>query len=655
MAIPPAHYESLDGSMTPSHGYGIDCVQQGRGMSGVDLRLVVRGAFALAITGTVSSAYAMDEVQTDMEAHSVSLVGSGDGASILVSGPDAIQLWSADLEKKYFGWSFGGARVSKDASGRQYGCSSNGVFEISFEGGSFSMTSLTQAPCEDLVVGEAESGRLLVVKSRDVLKIYDEASGWRPDTWQALDGREVLLAGDGAVAGAVVSGSGKLLLLEGGERSEVPFSDNPTALNRADGAWLYTAGDPPELRMKGRESVSVLPGTTRLATGDLDSDGQMDVVLLHPQQAILGMVPGGEQIEFQADLPEGVVAMVVGDGDADPCHEVWVVTEKGLIKRIERPCPVDASDMASAPGSAEMGHSSASDPASPDSSDDAVAQTLVVGGAIPPRIRVKVGETARYQLIYGAGIATGFSAYGAPQGMLLTNGGMLEFTPEPGQLGEHVVGVRLFVDGSWSRRASFRVSVVGDYATVTPPTPKEKVEKKRDLDKRDALRERAARLQSELGVRGCVAGGGGVLGVSDGQSWVTLGQGPLVSASPAVAAMCDAWLSRKMNLSAFAGFDFAPMFMYIADGVEFRHGLTATLGAMHDKNNLGIGGYVTGGFTLAGAGALVRWMPAEVAINSRGGIEFRATWLAAPRPAAQAMLLLVVQMGDYKNREDQQQ
>ena len=195
----------------------------------------------------------------------------------------------------------------------------------------------------------------------------------------------------------------------------------------------------------------------------------------------------------------------------------------------------------------------------------------------------------------------------------------------------------------WSRRAGFDLVVDGAEVTTVGGTRVSRTTTDLSL----ALDEDVGRLERRLPVRGCLFGMGGVLGGSKGRSWVTLGDGFLLSGSPALAFTCDGGATPESPFWWFAGLDLAPFFVYLHDEQEFRHGLSATVGAGWQEKTLYAGVYVTAGATVLGGGPVVRWLPLRVQSGRRQGIETRVTLMPTKELVFEGMLLYTMQLGAY--------
>jgi hypothetical protein len=148
-------------------------------------------------------------------------------------------------------------------------------------------------------------------------------------------------------------------------------------------------------------------------------------------------------------------------------------------------------------------------------------------------------------------------------------------------------------------------------------------------------------------IRGCAIGAGAAVGATDAAtSWALLGRSVYWSGSPALSFSCEG--GKAQSIWWFAGIDTAPLFVYLLNDFEMRHGLASTVGLGWGSNGFKIGAYGTVGLIILGIGLRAMMLPIKNRKGARQGFDLRLTWFPSETFAGQAMLMYTVQLGKYR-------
>jgi len=608
-----------------------------RGIAGA-WRRIARGAVALAVLLAPAAAAAQEpdealvlDVDLAATVQDVAAVQSQDGPLLMAVGP--ARTWIVQGEQ-ITTLPLGGHAIVGGRADQAFVCTDQGLVQVRRQpDGAWAGSAAVSEPCRALaVLPPVDSAQRLLLAGSDlrIRTLSDSGDATERRLELPLQGWPVL-AVDGKRF-AVVTEGGQALLEEGPWGTSSLATGGPVGgLAAGASSWTWSLPDQDVLVDVTRRRLDVAPGPGALAHGDVDGDGLRDLLVAHPDHPVLGLVRGGSREEQALPAPTGIRRLSAANLDQDACDEVVILTASGRLQVWGQPC-----------GDARPRAVTAVDEPGVDPLAPTPRQPLSVGGEAREQVEVGVGERVDLQLVDAEGQASAFAASGGPSALVVTSSGTVLYRARPADVGRWKVSVRLWEDGSWARRSGFDLVVVGADSGGGPNRVS-----RTTGDLAEALGEDVGGLERRLPVRGCLFGIGGALGGSQGRSWVTLGDGFLLSGGPALAFTCDGGGPQDSPFWWFAGLDMAPFFVYVVDDNELRHGLSATLGAGWHRDTLYAGVYVTAGATLLGAGPVVRWLPLQVPSGRRQGLELRMTWMPTKEPTFEGVLLYTMQIGAY--------
>lgn len=524
----------------------------------------------------------------------------------------------------------GGHGLAQDTRGALWVCGEDGLRRLDLDTGR-AAPAVSAAPCRAVapLLPKDDAPRLLVAGTDlRVVSIPDDGPPSERRLEAGLEGWPVL-AVDGRRFAAIALG-GDALLEEG------PWGTSSFATEGAVGglaaspsSWVWSLPEEDVLVDVTRRRLQVAPGPGPLTRADVDGDGQDDLVVAHPDHPVVGFIAAGSREERVRAAPVGVRQLRRVAWDPDPCDELVLVTAAGRLQVLDEPCGEAPEPVAAAP---------VATPPDP--------RRLPLGEGVRKTVTVTVGQRLDLQLEDAAGDANAFAASGGPASMIVSSTGTVLYRARAEDIGRWKVAVRLWEDDAWSRRSGFDLVVEGGGEVDQPASMRVS---RTTADVAAALEEEVGGIRRGLPVRGCLFGLGGAIGGSRSRSWVLLGEGFLLSGSPALAVTCDGGTPEDSPLWWFAGLDMAPFFVYLVNDTELRHGLSATVGVGYGKDSLYVGAFGTAGATVLGLGPVVRWLPIQTPRGRRHGLETRATWMPARNLVFEYSLLYTMQLGDYRD------
>ncbi|MFT7518157.1 MAG: hypothetical protein ACI9MC_000284 [Kiritimatiellia bacterium] len=561
-------------------------------------------------------------------------VVSGPQPRVLVVGPSHTWLIHPGTGEVLADQPVGGDAVVQSPGGVVWVCGADGLRRMLASPSSLSTAvSIDGASCRNVEHYRVDDVERLVVAGQRVrvydigddlgLVLHNELAG--PLTgWPllAVDKRRFAVVGEGAAQIVEEGPWGASTLAAGGEVGGIATSST---------SWIWSLPLEDALVDVTRKRVSVAAGPGRLAAGDVDGDGVVDVIVAHPSSSSLGVVLGGTTSEILVQVPVGVVAVRSANVDADQCAEIVAVTASGGVRVLQGPCGAEERAV--------------------DAAEQSGGDPLMIGEGWPS-VEVRVGERVDLQLRDELGQASAWAASGGPDGLVVTSTGTALYRAQEGHIGRWRVSVRMWSNGAWLRRGGFEIIVrAGDPAstanTASAPRAVRAAVYRGATDLTIETAEDVGKLRRPLTIRGCNMGVGGVLGFSKvNSSWVMLGEEYILSGSPALALSCEGTLSGDFWWSA--GLDMAPWFVYIVQDSEMRHSIAATFSAgFAAREDLQLGVHVTVGSTIFGVGVMSRWLPFVRQSGARHGPEFRLTMVPSRGIVLEGVVLYNFQLGPF--------
>jgi hypothetical protein len=222
-------------------------------------------------------------------------------------------------------------------------------------------------------------------------------------------------------------------------------------------SWAWTQPDAAVVEDVTRRRIPVAPEPGLLRGADLDGDGTVELLVVHPEQ--LGVVVGDS--EHLHPLPEGTVDLLVVDLEGDGCQDV-------VLARAEELQVLPGQCGAASQAFAVVEEPVTGEEPGPAPSPAASATPLVLGGD-DLRVDVVAGDTVWLRLVDPAGAATRFSARGGPADLVVDAFGVARYTAGLEDVGEWVVSVRMWGGSEIVRVIPFRLVVHSSDDTIPAP------------------------------------------------------------------------------------------------------------------------------------------------------------------------------------------
>ena len=526
-------------------------------------------------------------------------------------------------------------------------CADDGIWQIPLVStGLGAPVRLASQRCGEFELVEKTEGLGLVSAS-------DQAYVWSFSPEGKLSKPEVIgerLAGAPLVAGRgarfAVMGRDDQRVLENSEfgRSSFATGGRVGGLAAGERGWSWTLPEAGVVTDVTRRRVQVAPNPGSLASGDLDGDGVLELLVEHSSIGFLGIIAADKDEERLVRVPGAPRNIQVVDIDGDRCGEL-VYVQPGLSSVTVVPGVCPAPEATAPVGPATPTGPVVTEPAS--QLPEVVTAELDVNSDWQ-RISVYVGQKLELILRDPQKAANSFAGRGGPRGLVVRPDGKVTYTARADHIGRWRVSVRMWGGPSFVRRGGFELAVrptpAGGVSGAEPESSKPPVTAPDPTTFKERPRPPASRSQGFFSVRSCMVGVGVTAGATDtSRSWSYIGTNVKVSASPALSFSCEGGNDRK--LWWFAGVDSAPFFFYLVDDATMRHGAAATMGVGYGDEKLRVGGFGTAGLVMAGLGARMVYMPFQTRSGLRHGLDVRATWFPADAMAAQGMILWSFRLG----------
>ncbi|MBW2257795.1 MAG: hypothetical protein JRI25_24780, partial [Deltaproteobacteria bacterium] len=307
--------------------------------------------------------------------------------------------------------------------------------------------SLTKEPCAAFATYDRGDGSTGMVTASELLALWrvgDDGALSGPSRFGTrLEGAPVVVSEGTRFA---VFGRGGTQVVERSEWGRSVYNARGPIGGLAMGprSWAWTQPADAVVEDVTRRRVPVAPEPGLLRSADLDGDGTLELLVVHPGQ--LGVLAGDS--EALHPLPEGTLDLLVVDLEGDQCRDV-VITQAEALQVLRGRCGAvpEATVVVSQPATGGEGPSGA-----------ASAVPLVLEGD-GLRVDVVAGETIWLRLVDPAGAATRFAARGGPPGLVVDAFGVARYTAAMEDVGEWVVSVRMWGGSEIVRVVPFRVGV----------------------------------------------------------------------------------------------------------------------------------------------------------------------------------------------------
>jgi hypothetical protein len=300
----------------------------------------VAALIAGAAFGGVPSAWALDLVEDGAwtvpgDAHAVVIV---DGRLAVVGAAETWALDPADGTVLATAGTGGDGAIARDPDGTVWICGDAGVTTLPWTSAGFGDAALVAAtPCRTLV-GTADG----------IATADDAAWRWVDDGADGLGGPTnlgvvltgaPLLAWDGTSLAAASVGSAGVDVVGDRGVSTLATGGTVSGLGILDGTWAWTRPSPPALVFPTGATTGLAADPGAFTTADVDADGLLDTLVLHP--GAVGVLSGAGGAEETFPTSAEAFALATADVDGDGCAEVFALAGDVLVRLAAPACGED--------------------------------------------------------------------------------------------------------------------------------------------------------------------------------------------------------------------------------------------------------------------------------------------------------------------------
>ncbi len=307
---------------------------------------MTRVSVAIAALLIAPSAFAwpfevLPEARLKNEVHGIAVVPDRDGTALLALGESSswvVEPASGEIVRALSAGGVDATALDLDGDGARelVLCGPAGLVGNRWESDSYSAVpeTLSERPCAALTTLDHVDGVRLVAAGADgAVHTYQPGQGGlteieavhlaaRGDTTDSpLSGEPLLASRRGYLA---ISMKGRQSVLEHGPTGDSSLATGGPVGGLAPGprGWTWSLPDRDMVADVTHRVIPVAPRPGALAMGHFDDDGERDLVVLHPTEQLVGIIPANMRGEATHPVPDGIDHLSTGDVDMDGCDDV---------------------------------------------------------------------------------------------------------------------------------------------------------------------------------------------------------------------------------------------------------------------------------------------------------------------------------------------